>query len=166
MWTVTLTIVPPAKTVPPNNATAVICSVCPMAARRQMATMARSAVMAGVTRPTWARRDVISLGVPFRGVASGFISRDFTRVDVILNAVPGSPRPCPLPSKARARPWDSPSRAGTTTVTREVRALTLASTSREKIHDAELHEQLTVDPSLRILHPPAAVKPIRHPQES
>ncbi len=83
MWTVTLMIVPPATTVPPNHATAGICAVCPRAARRQIATIASNAVMAEAAWLTWAERDVISLGVPFRGVGSGFISRDFARADVI-----------------------------------------------------------------------------------
>lgn len=81
MWTVTLTIVPPAKTVPPNQATAAIGAVCPLAASRQMAIIAKSATMAGVTWLTWARRDTGLAAVLFRDVATGFISRDFARAD-------------------------------------------------------------------------------------
>lgn len=45
----------------------------------------------------------------------------------------------------------------------EVRALAVTATSREEINDAELHQQLTPDAPLRILHPSMAGKPIRHP---
>ncbi len=55
-------------------------------------------------------------------------------------------------------------RTGTTWSGGEVRALALTATPpRKQIQNAELHEQLASDPSLRILHPSAAVMPIQPP---
>lgn len=160
---VTLTIVPPAKTVPQNNATAVICSVCPMAASRQMATIANSAVMAGATRLAWARRDAGLTAVLFRGVATGFISHDFARADVIPTRHRGVLGRT-LRLQARVRPSGLPFCVpGPRWSGGEVRALALTATPREEIHDEELQQQLTVNALLRILHPPLVGKPIRHP---
>jgi hypothetical protein len=163
MRTVTLTIVPPAKMAPPKSATVVICSGCPRAIRRQMASMAKSAVIAMTTRTTCTKRGVDVLGVPFRGVASGVISRVFARADVTPRGT-GESSVAPSAGKLGYDLRGSPLlRLGTTMVRRRVRALAWTATPREEIQDKELQRQLTVDASLGILHPPAAGKPIRHP---